>query len=151
MNTNDERSETWGNCPPGALANMVASQQAKQRRASITRNSSVVAAVLLVGFTGWMASRLTQSGQGHLVGGIYCTDCIELMADYRANRLDQQQTVLMGEHLAGCGKCREKYEAMSDEARRTERHQEVQVGYLSHFHAPPPREFTQRRKFAQRQ
>ena len=77
------------------------------------RFSTGVVAMIAVGVTLFLAARnVGGPGDGQSIGGVWCSDVMELAEDYVAGRLDAAVMEQVTAHIAGCPNCREKIDEL---------------------------------------
>lgn len=107
----------WESCPPGLLVTMADDLTADKRRSQMVRNIAVASIVLLA-----CGALIVRSFTvDHFAGGIYCSECKPHFAAYSAHlegkpaggeTLRPELLDQMRLHLAGCSRCRGKFEEM---------------------------------------
>ena len=110
MSTADE---SWRDCPAGEVDALARRLRSRTRMQAARRFTTGVVAMIAVGVTLFLAARdVGEPGYGKSIGGVWCSDVMELAEDYVAGRLDAAIMEQVTAHIAGCPSCREKIDEL---------------------------------------
>lgn len=107
-----ETQQNWDACPDGALTRLSQNLRAARRREVMRQTAPwiTVGAVLVLA-----AAWLTWPRSG-AEGPLVCAEVMQMLPDYRANRLTGRMRKRVEVHLAGCPACRQRAERQAEPA-----------------------------------
>ena len=99
-----------------ANAPMVDRAQSRRRMQTAVRAGGMLSLALAAVFIGVMAVYQWVPGWGVYRGGLWCSECMEMMMAAQATPLNDQDHRLFHAHLAECSHCKAKHLQMSTQA-----------------------------------
>ena len=111
--TANNNADDWNDCSQGEVSQMVQRLRAERRKHQVRQTTSaavIVALVLVSGF--FIKQTVLPSESGQIVAGIYCSEVRKLGKDYVAEKLDENTSAQVKNHLADCESCRKFIENM---------------------------------------
>jgi anti-sigma factor RsiW len=119
----DKNSDAgWAPCPPGELVQMASGLRLRRRRRVAARAAAALSVVLAIGLASYWSLRgnapPAPAPSGSLHAGLYCSQVRELLADYRAGKLEPKLQLRVEGHLAECPPCRARLAKLTSQSAR---------------------------------
>ena len=101
--------ESWTSCPAGEVDALSRRLRSQTRMQTARRYGVRAAAMVVVGVTLFLIARNPGGPEsGQKIGGVWCSDVMELAEDYVAGKLDAAVMAQVTAHIDDCPHCREK-------------------------------------------
>lgn len=111
--TANNNADDWNDCSPGEVSHMVQRLCAERRRHQIRQATSAAVIVALIMVSGYFIKQaVLPSESDQKIAGIYCREVQKLGKDYLAEKLDENKSAQIKNHLADCESCRKFIENM---------------------------------------
>ncbi|REJ90638.1 MAG: zf-HC2 domain-containing protein [Planctomycetota bacterium] len=102
--------EYWTRCPAGEVASLTSRLRSQTRMRAVGRCIVGAAAVVACGATLFLT--VGDSGEGQRIGGVWCSDVMEMAEDYVAGSLDAAVMKQIRIHIDHCPGCRQQIDAI---------------------------------------
>ncbi len=112
MNEKRPDDKLWGDCPSGEMNRLVTGLRAKRRMHHLRIAAGISTAVVLLIVAGNLA---VSTHDDPVIGGISCQKVESLAQDYLDNKLDEELTARVKQHVKKCRHCRQEFQRMRDE------------------------------------
>ena len=111
--TANNNADDWNDCSPGEVRQMVQRLRAENRIHQIRQTTSAAVVVTMVLISGYFIKQaVLPSESDQKIAGIYCSEVRKLGKDYMTDKLDENKSAQIKNHLADCESCRRFIENM---------------------------------------